>query len=248
MTLKTFFRFCIKRYIFCWEGCMKGKRGFYSEAAYLVGMIVLAFGTALMERANFGLSMVVAPAYLIHLKVSQWLPFYTFGTSGYVFQALLLVALCLIVRKFRKIYLLSFVTAFLYGLLLDGVMAIVAFIPLEGLVWRLVFYAVGLVISSFGIACLFHTYFMPEVYELFVKEFSQKFNVSIGKTKTLYDCCSCLLAVALSFLFFGTLVGVHWGTVVCAIVNGWLIGRFGRALETFFTFRDALPLREKFHG
>ena len=51
---------------------MKGKRIFYCELAYFLGIVVLAFGTALMEKADFGMSMVVAPAYLIHLKISEY--------------------------------------------------------------------------------------------------------------------------------------------------------------------------------
>lgn len=65
---------------------MKGKRVFYCEIAYVAGIIVLALGTAFMERSDFGMSMVVAPAYLIHLKVSQFLPFFSFGMSEYVFK------------------------------------------------------------------------------------------------------------------------------------------------------------------
>ena len=38
---------------------MKEKKVFYSEAAYGVGVLLLALGTGLMERADFGLSMVV---------------------------------------------------------------------------------------------------------------------------------------------------------------------------------------------
>ena len=52
---------------------MKGKRILYSEPAYFVGIFVLALGTALMEKADFGMSMVVAPAYLLHLKISEYL-------------------------------------------------------------------------------------------------------------------------------------------------------------------------------
>ena len=40
---------------------------------------------------------------------------------------------------------------------------------------------------------LFRTYFPPEAYELVVKELSQKFHATVGKTKTIYDCCSCFL-------------------------------------------------------
>ena len=70
---------------------MKEKRTLYCELAYFVGIVVLALGTAMMEKANFGMSMVVAPAYLIHLKVSEFLPFFSFGMSEYIFQAFLLI-------------------------------------------------------------------------------------------------------------------------------------------------------------
>ena len=224
---------------------MKGKRTFYCEAAYAVGIVVLALGTALMEKANFGMSMVVAPAYLIHLKVSEYLPFFSFGMSEYVFQALLLVMLSLIMRRVKKGYLLSFVTAFVYGVVLDAVMSVIALLPLTGIVWQTAFYVAGMVVCSIGVALLFNTYFPPEAYELFVKELAQKYNMTISKTKTIYDCCSCLLGAVLSLCFFGMFVGVQWGTVVCAVVNGWLIGRISRMLESRFVFKDLFALREK---
>lgn len=224
---------------------MRGKRVFYCEMAYLVGIAVLAFATALMERANLGLSMVVAPAYLMHLKLVEYLPFFSFGMAEYVFQAVLLVALTLIMGKGRLGYLLSFATAFFYGILLDGSMELVGLLPVQGIWWRLALYGVGLFTCSVGVALLFHTYFPPEAYELFVKELSQKTGLAVGKTKTVYDCCSLLLSVVLSFAFFGKLVGVQWGTLFCALVNGWLIGRISRFLEGKFDFRDALPLRER---
>ena len=41
------------------------KRLFYTELAYLFGILAIALGTAFMERADFGMSMVVAPAYVL---------------------------------------------------------------------------------------------------------------------------------------------------------------------------------------
>ena len=226
---------------------MKRKSIFYCELAYAVGMIILAFGTALMEKADFGLSMVVAPAYLIHLKLSQFFPFYTFGMSEYVFQAGLLVLLAIIIRRFKISYLFSFVTAVIYGLLLDGMIAIVGFFPFDGIAWRFVFYVAGFIACSVGIAFLFHTYIPPEAYEIFVKELSSKHDLSITKVKTAYDCCSCALSIVLSFAFFGfgVFVGVSWGTVICALLNGWLIGKVSNWLEKHFDFKDALALRCK---
>ena len=224
---------------------MKGKRTFYCEIAYIIGIVVLALGTALMERANFGMSMVVAPAYLIHLKVSEFLPFFSFGMSEYVFQAFLLIILSLTMGKVKKSYLLSFVTAFLYGIILDITMGSVGWFTFEGMVWQIALYTAGLFICASGVALLFHTYFPPEAYELFVKELSQKFNTTISKAKTIYDCCSCVLGIVLSLCFFGMFIGIQWGTIVCAAVNGWLIGRISHFLEDTFVFRDAFPFRDR---
>ena len=44
---------------------------FLTEAAYVIGLITLALGIVFMERADFGMSMIVAPAYLIYLKESD---------------------------------------------------------------------------------------------------------------------------------------------------------------------------------
>ena len=174
---------------------MKGKRIIYSELAYFIGIFVLALGTALMEKADFGISMVVAPAYLMHLKVSEYVPFFSFGMSEYVFQAVLLILLSLVMHKFKKSYLLSFATAFLYGTVLDIAINFVALFPYAGIVWQVIFYIAGLITCATGVALLLHTYFPPEAYELVVKELSQKFDITVGKTKTIYDCCSCVFAI-----------------------------------------------------
>lgn len=224
------------------------KRVFSTEAAYLLGLVILSLGTALMERADFGMSMVVAPAYLLHLKISQFLPFFSFGMAEYTLQAVLLIVLALVMRRARAAYLFSFVTAVIYGFLLDGALALIVLLPANGFVLRAVFYTAGLLLCSLGVCLLFQTYLPPEAYELFVKEIAHKWGLPISKTKTAYDCISCAAAVVLSFLFFGFghFEGVQWGTILCALVNGWLIGRCSALIGHFWRFEDTWPLRSKF--
>jgi len=227
---------------------MKTKKVCFTELAYVFGIITLALGTALMTKADFGVSMVVAPAYLLHLKISQYFTAYTFGVSEYIFQAVLLIVLTVVMRKFKKSYIFSFITAVIYGFTLDFAMFAIGGLPFDSIVLRCVFYLVGLLLSSIGVAFFFHTYIAPEAYELFVKEVSTKYNIKIDKVKTVYDCCSCLLAIILSFVFFGFghFEGIKAGTVVVTLVNGWLIGRMSRLLESLFMFKDAFKLRDKF--
>ena len=224
------------------------KRTFPSELAYVLGLLTLALGAASMERANFGMSMIVAPAYVLYRKLSLVLPFFTFGMAEYTVQALLLVVMLLLLRKFRLSFLFSFVSAVVYGLLLDGAMWLLAFIPMEHFLSRGAGYVIGMLLSSFGVSLMFHTYIAPEVYELFVKELSAKRQIPIYRFKTAYDIASCLIAIILSFLFFGfgVYVGVRLGTILCAFVNGTIIGFFSRFLEKRFAFADRLPFRKFF--
>ncbi len=223
---------------------------FYTEIAYVLGLVTVAMGAALMERADFGMSMVVAPAYLLYRWLSLSLPFFTFGMAEYCLQAVLLLAMILILRRFRVSYLLSFVTAVLYGFILDGCMAAAAPLPAEVLWQRAIWYVLGLLFCAFGVSMMFHTYLSPEVYELFVKELAARFSVETSRFKTCYDCASCAVAVGMSFLIFGLwhFVGVKAGTILCALINGWTIGRFSRFFDRRFQFRDRLPWRTFFTG
>ena len=220
------------------------KHTFYTEAAYAAGLLLIAAGVSLMEKANFGMSMIVAPAYVLHRWLQPVWGWFTFGAAEYCFQALLLVVMSLALGRFRISWLCSFVTAVVYGFVLDGLMLLAAPLP-TGMVWRVVWYVLGMAVCSLGVACMFRTYLSPEVYELLVKEGSRRYGVEIHRFKTGYDCASCLLAVVMSFACFGLwlFVGVQWGTILCALVNGWLIGQCSRLLEKCFVFKDALPWR-----
>ncbi|MBE5800143.1 MAG: hypothetical protein E7321_09390 [Clostridiales bacterium] len=224
---------------------MKKKPVLYAEAAYALGLVILALGTALMEKADFGMSMVVAPAYLLHLKLSERLPFFSFGMAEYVLQGVILVLLAIGMRRFKRAYLFSFVTAVLYGFALDAMLALVSPLAAGSFALRSVWYVLGMVVCSLGVALLLNTYISPEAYELFVKEIAGKSGQPIPRVKTAYDCVSCAIAVVMSFAFFGfgRFEGVKLGTILCALVNGTIIGVITAWLNKTFEMKDALKLR-----
>ncbi len=228
---------------------MMKKRLFPTELAYVAGEALIALGTALTALAGFGVSMVVAPAYLFHLKISEFLPFFSFGVAEYTFQAILLIFMMILLHRVRLTFLFSFLTAVLYGWMLDGFSALIGFLlPEPSFACRIALFAAGITATALGVAFMFRTYISPAVYELFVKKVSEAFSVPIGKFKTAYDLGSLIFAVILSFLFYGFMQfrGVQLGTVICALVNGPLITLFGKLLDRRFAFRDKLPWRSFF--
>lgn len=223
-------------------------RTFYSELAYLAGIVLLALGTSCASAASFGLSMVVAPAYLIHLKLSPTWPGITFGVAEYIVQAVLLLVLSLALRRFRPYYLFSFCTALLYGRILDGFLALWALVPALTMLPRILVFAVGVLSCALGVSFVLHTYLSPEVYELVVKEVSARYQLPSHRVKTVYDCSSLVVSLIMTAAFFGLsqLRGLGWGTLVCALVTGTCVGWFNRRLEARFQFRPAFPNLEKF--
>lgn len=219
---------------------MKHKKKLYTEIAYILGLVILAFGSALVKASDFGVAMVVAPAYLICDKLSaiKGLEFVTFGMAEMLFQIVVFLLMLIIIRKFKVIYLFFFVTTLFYGVVLDAFIRLMNIIPGSELLYlRHIYFIIGLLLSALGVAFLFHTYITPESYELFVMEVSKRFNLNINRFKTIYDISSCVLAVIMSLIFFnGKLKEVGWGTAVAAVLNGFLVGVFSRFLEKHLTF------------
>ena len=224
------------------------KKKFSTELAYVLGVVFVAMGVVFMEKADFGVSMVVAPAYLLYRALSPVWSFVSFGMAEYCLQAVLLLLMILILRRFRLSYLFSFITAVVYGFVLDGFMRLGTLLPVDQLWQRGLYYVVGMLFCSAGVSAMFHTYISPEVYELFVKEVSGRFQININRFKTGYDCVSSLIGVVMSFLVFGMwhFVGVNWGTILCALINGTIIGRFSAFYEKHWTFYDRFPWRRFF--
>lgn len=219
---------------------MKHKKKLYTEIAYILGLVILAFGSALVKTSDFGVAMVVAPAYLICDKLStiKGLEFVTFGMAEMLFQIVVFLLMLIIIRKFKVRYLFFFVTTLFYGFVLDAFIRLMNIIPGGDLLYlRHIFFVIGLLLSALGVAFLFHTYITPESYELFVMEVSKRFNLNINRFKTIYDISSCVLAVIMSLILFnGKLKEVGWGTAVAAVLNGFLVGVFSRFLEKHLNF------------
>ena len=73
-----------------------GKKKFYKELAYFIGLISIALGNAFMTKGDFGMAVIVAPAYILYLKLSQIASWVSFGLCEIILQAFILVILMII--------------------------------------------------------------------------------------------------------------------------------------------------------
>ena len=218
-----------------------------SELLWLFGVIFVALGVAICSKADLGVSMIAAPAFVIYEALAPIWSWGSVGVTEYIFQGLLLIALCIAVRRFNWRYLLAFAVAVIYGYTLNFFLWLLGGISF-GAVWlRWVMLIVGDTITAFGVACFFRTYLPLQVYELFVSEVSSRFKLNINKTKWVFDLTLLVISVTLALTLFGDVGSFDWstigyasfhsiglGTFVTAAINSPIISFMGKMLDKIF--------------
>ena len=199
-----------------------------SEIIYIVSLTLVALAVALLTSSDLGLSMVVAPAYLVSLK----LDFLSFGTAEYVVQAIVFLIFCIIMRKIRPIFFTAFLSALLYGAILDLWRLLPLFDPAVtpvgsmAMPQRIALFASGMLLMCFSVALSFRTYLYPQVYDFFVKGISAHFKLNRTRFKQCFDASCLLVSCILTLALFRRFVGIGAGTLVITLCNGFLIGIF----------------------
>lgn len=202
------------------------------EIAYAVAAVLLALSVAMISAADYGVSMVVAPAYILSVKFD----FLTFGQGELIVQGILFAVLCIVLKKFKVLWLCSFASGVLYGAVLDLWRTLPSFNPditapgSMSTPLRIFYLVAGMILTSFSISLFFKTYFLPQVYEFFVKGISRHFKKDNSKVKIAFDFCFLIISVIMSLALFKKLVGIGIATVIMAFLNGIIIGLFNKLL------------------
>ncbi len=210
-----------------------------NEVAWALGIILCALGVALCTKANFGLSMVSAPPYIMHLKLSGFSSFFTQGTTEYIWEGLLLILLCAAIKRFRPIFLLSFVSALLFGFTLDGWLFILGSGAAYTLLWqRILAFVFGELITALSIAFFFRTDMPLLIYELIIKEVSLKWNLKQVKVKYASDISMLVISFLMAIFLNKSFKGIGVGTIIITLINAPLITYFGAILDRLFVFNS----------
>ena len=211
------------------------------ELVYILGAAILSLATAMLAAADFGLSVIVSPAYLVSVKTG----FLTFGQAEYVVQGILFVLFCIIMRKIKLLYFGAFLSGIIYGFILDLWRTWIPHLnpdiyptgtlPIQ---LRIVYFVVGFFINILGVTLYFKNRYYPQVYEFFVKGVSEKYHIELSKFKLTFDLAFLALSLILTLVMFHKIVAIGVGTLIMACCNGPLIGAYSRWFDKHFELKS----------
>ncbi len=218
-----------------------------SELLWFFGIIFVALGVAICSKADLGVSMIAAPAFVVSEALLAHCSILTVGVTEYIIQGIILVVLCLTVRRFNWRYLLAFAVAVIYGYTLDLFLLLLSNVQFNTIWLRWIMLIVGDMITAFGVACFFRTYMPLQVYELFVYEVTEKFHLKISKTKWIFDLSLLIISVTLALTLFddansfncstigyASFHSIGLGTLVTTAINSPLISLMGKLIDSLF--------------
>ena len=193
---------------------------------FLVGLFVNSLGVSLITKANLGTSPISSIPYVLSLNF----PF-TLGNFTIFFSIFLIVLQLIILRKnFKLEHILQIPVSIIFGYFIDFTMILLSQVNPEEYIMKIVYLLIGCLILGVGVymEVLADVVMLPG--ESFVRAIVLTWKTNFGTTKICFDVSMSVIAAVLSFVFAGRLAGVREGTVIAALLVGFIARLIGKKL------------------
>lgn len=195
---------------------------------FLIGLFVNSLGVSLITKASLGTSPISSIPYVLSLSF----PF-TLGNFTIVFSVFLILLQLLILRKnFKLEHVLQIPVSFIFGYFIDLTMLLFTWVNPQIYIMKIVYLLIGCLILGVGVymEVLADVVMLPG--ESFVRAIVLTWKTNFGTTKICFDVSMSVIAAVLSFVFAGRLAGVREGTVIAALLVGFIARVLGKKLAS----------------
>lgn len=197
---------------------------------FIISLFFCALGVALTKRGELGVSPISSVANILSFRFSDL----SLGTWLIIWNCMLILGQIILLRKnFQIIQLLQIPLSVLFGWFTDFGMWIASFIPANAYPVRLGLVFLGIAVLGFGIALSVIANVIMNAGEAFVKAIADVTGKEFGNVKVVFDVSCVTLSLLLSLLFFDfSFVGTREGTVLSALLTGFVVKFFTRRLRS----------------
>lgn len=191
---------------------------------FIISLFFIGLGIGFAKRAELGISPISSLANVM----SERFTFLSLGTWLLIANMLFLLVQILILRRnFKPVQLLQIPLSFVFGYFTDFGVWLVKGIPNGTYIMKIVILVISIVIIGFGVALGVIANAILNSPEALMKVIADKTKKEFGTIKVIFDVSWVTLAVILSLVFFnGKLVGIREGTVISAILIGFVVKFF----------------------
>ena len=190
---------------------------------FLLGLFVNSLAVSIITKANLGTSPISSIPYVLSLNF----PF-TLGNFTIFFSVFLIVLQLFILRKnFKLEHLLQIPISVVFGYFIDATMVLLGWLNPQQYWLKIVTLLIGCLILGAGVymEVLANVAMLPG--ESFVRAVSSTWHFEFGTVKIIFDTSMVVIAAVMSFVLSHELMGVREGTVIAALLVGFIARKIG---------------------
>lgn len=194
---------------------------------FISGLFMNSVGITLITKAKLGTSPISSFPYTL----SMGFPL-TLGTFTFIFNMLLIVGQVIVRgREFEKIQLIQIPISVIFGYFIDFSMSMFSTLHPSAYGFKFLTLIGGCTILALGVSIEVTADVVMLSGEALVKAISAKAGKEFGTIKILFDVSLAISSCIISLIMFHSIVGVREGTVVAAVIVGFIAKNFTKALS-----------------
>lgn len=199
---------------------------------YFLGLFIMAIGVVFSVKSTLGVSPVTCLANVSYqiFGVDNGISLLSLGVCTTLTYCIYILAEVLLLRRdFKTHMLLQIVASTVFGIMVNLASGLFSFLPTpETYPMRLVFLLCSIPMVALGVMLYLAPNILPTPGEGLSLAVSKKLGKPVATCKIIVDCCLVLTSTLVSLLYFHRLVGVREGTVISALLVGFVMKRMMR--------------------
>ena len=193
---------------------------------YFLGLIILCVGVVLNTNTNLGVAAINAIPYVVSKSTS-----FSLGSCVFVLYLVFIAMQFLINKKVDFLTVLQLPVSLLFGRMVDIVNIHILKFEAQSIFSGLAMLIIAILLVSLGTTLVVSQNLVPNAPDGMVNALGNLFDKPFGYIKVRFDIICVGLALIVSYLMTGRIVGIGLGTLVSMLMTGNVCSFFKKLLN-----------------
>lgn len=193
---------------------------------YFLGLIILCVGVVLNTKTNLGVAAINAIPYVVSKSTS-----FSLGSCVFVLYLVFVAMQFLINKKVDFLTVLQLPVSLLFGRMVDIVNIHILKFEAQNIFSGLAMLIIAILLVSLGTTLVVSQNLVPNAPDGMVNALGNLFDKPFGYIKVRFDIICVGLALIVSYLMTGRIVGIGLGTLVSMLMTGNVCSFFKKLLN-----------------
>lgn len=193
---------------------------------YFLGLVILCLGVVLNTKTNLGVAAINAIPFVVSKSTSLSL-----GTCVFVLYIVFILMQFLVNKKIDLLTILQLPVSLLFGRMVDIVNIYILKFEAHNIFGGLIMLVIAILLVGLGTTLVISQNLIPNAPDGMVNALGKLFNKPFGYIKVRFDIICVCLALIISFLMTGKIVGIGLGTLISMLLTGNVCNFFKKVLN-----------------